>query len=85
MRFVTAIALFALSAPALAQDGAPAPAPAAPAKEKKICRTLDVTGSMMPKRTCRTREEWRQVDDANDEDARRTLNGRRNDGIPKAE
>ena len=75
MRIVTVIALLALSTPALAQQAAPAPA--APPKEKKICRSLDVTGSMMAKRTCHTREEWRQIDDANGEDARRTLDSRR--------
>lgn len=28
------------------------------AKPKKICRTEEVTGSIMPKRSCRTRADW---------------------------
>lgn len=27
-------------------------------KEKKICRTEDDTGSIVPKRTCHTKAEW---------------------------
>ncbi|MDQ0249314.1 Spy/CpxP family protein refolding chaperone [Sphingomonas kyeonggiensis] len=77
MRFVTFAALLALSAPALAQQTDTAPAPASPVKEKKICRALDVTGSIMSKRTCHTREEWRQIDDSNGDNAQRTLGNRR--------
>jgi len=48
----------------LAAANAPAPAtpvvpPAAkPVKEKKICTTEDTTGSIVPKRVCRTQTEW---------------------------
>jgi hypothetical protein len=49
----------ALLAAAPATDGPAAPAaPAAPVKEKKICRSEEVTGSIMPKRVCRTQAEW---------------------------
>ena len=43
--------------------------PEAP-KEKKLCRSLEVTGSIMPKRTCHTKAEWAQIDAANAADAR---------------
>jgi hypothetical protein len=43
--------------------------PEAP-KEKKICRSLEVTGSIMPKRTCHTKAEWAQIDATNAADAR---------------
>jgi organic radical activating enzyme len=39
--------------------GAPTQATAA----KKICKQLPTTGSRLPKRTCLTANEWRQVDD----------------------
>jgi hypothetical protein len=37
-----------------------APADAAPAKQRKICRTETATGSVMPKRVCRTAEQVEQ-------------------------
>ena len=36
-----------------------------PPSEKKICRSVEVTGSIMPKRTCHTKAEWAQIDTAN--------------------
>lgn len=46
--------------PASAQDDAGAAQPAAekPAKEKKVCKSDVGTGSIMPKRICRTKAEW---------------------------
>ena len=32
--------------------------PAKPVKAKKICRSDENTGSIMPKRVCRTQTEW---------------------------
>ena len=61
----------ALSMPATAQTAAPAPAPQAapqtpaPQKEKKVCKVDTSTGSIMPKRTCRTAEEWTALEGAN--------------------
>lgn len=48
--------LMALSAADVPSTGT-APA-AAPAKERKICRGETATGSMMPRRVCRTAAEW---------------------------
>ena len=56
--------LLASAAPALAQDNSAAPA-ATPVKEKKICRSDDETGSIMPKRICHTKAEWVEIDQAN--------------------
>lgn len=64
MRFkmMTAISLSMLATPAFAQSNdAPAPKP-----EKKICRRLEVTGSILgSKPTCHTKAEWVAIDDAN--------------------
>lgn len=60
MRFVSLVALLALSAPAIAQE---APAAASkPKEEKKICRMVDATGSILGgKRVCHTKAEWAQI------------------------
>ena len=62
MSFVVAALL--LSAQVADQPAAvtpPVAAPAAPKKEKKICRVDDAdSGSHMVRRICRTAEEWNQ-------------------------
>lgn len=65
----TAMIMMLFVTPALAQDTAGQaaqgqPAPVAP--EKKICRTLVPTGSMMPKRICLTKAEWQEFGDENE-------------------
>ncbi len=56
-------AVLALSAPAFAGDDKSDPAPI---KEKKICRTDRVTGSLLAKRrTCLTKAQWDQLEQAN--------------------
>ena len=51
----------------------------APKKEKKMCRRLDQTGSILGSRpTCHTKEEWAQIDAANKANADRALDARRN-------
>jgi hypothetical protein len=57
--------LLASSAAAPDQSAVPAPtaapAPAKPAKEKRICKTEDPDpGSHMVRRTCKSQEEWNQ-------------------------
>ena len=39
--------------------------------EKKVCRTMDMTGTMMKKRVCLTGREWDEVDRLNRERATR--------------
>jgi len=38
-----------------------------PKKEKKICRKLEVTGSMLGQSICHTEAQWREVDARNSE------------------
>jgi len=61
MYVAVAIAYLAAAAtpPATAPANASAPATqaAAPAKEKKVCTSEVVSGSIMPKRVCRTQAE----------------------------
>ena len=62
----TALALIAAAAPAAAAepvaalpDGA---APAAAQDMRRICRASVATGSIMQRKTCRTRAEWARID-----------------------
>ncbi|MGZ2411962.1 hypothetical protein ACUXST_001383 [Sphingomonas sp. F9_3S_D5_B_2] len=56
-----------LAVPAAAQSTASAPAapatqqPIPPAKEKKVCKVDTSTGSIMPKRSCKTVSEWNAI------------------------
>ncbi|MES2988250.1 MAG: hypothetical protein V4808_10120 [Pseudomonadota bacterium] len=57
MRFVPFFALIALASPSFAQDK-----PASPPKEKKICRQVATTGSILGgKRECHTKAEWAAI------------------------
>jgi len=65
MKLLLLIGALGLAAPVAAQDTntAPPPAqPAAPAKEKKMCRHEQVLGSNIPARICLTRAEWAELD-----------------------
>jgi hypothetical protein len=49
--------------------------------DKKICRRIETTGSIMPgKRVCRTKSEWAQIDRANGNNAERTMTNMRRGG-----
>jgi hypothetical protein len=71
MKMLAAAGLFVglagLAGSALAED-----APAPP-KEKKVCRSEAVTGSIMARSTCHTKTEWEQIDSANARSARQML------------
>ena len=54
------------ASPAVAQDTSSTNPPPPPAPEKKICKTIVPTGSMMGKRFCLTKAEWRQFDEINE-------------------
>ena len=65
MKLLLLISALSLAAPTLAEDTTAAPPPnqpAAPAKEKKICRHEDVIGSNIPARICLTKAEWSEFD-----------------------
>ena len=48
--------------PAASPTSAPAVAVAPVDPNKKVCRRVQETGSMMPKRTCYTQAEWDAID-----------------------
>ena len=59
-KMMAIVAATFIAVPAIAQD-----MPAAPVKEKKICRSEQVTGSIMGKHVCHTKSEWADIDQAN--------------------
>ncbi|WP_137864519.1 MULTISPECIES: hypothetical protein [unclassified Sphingomonas] len=63
MRFVPVLALLALATPALAHQDADGAADKKAASEKKICRAVVATGSIMSKRECHTKAEWDAMSD----------------------
>ena len=74
---------FLIASSAQAQDAATispasANAPAKPVKEKKICRGIVPTGSMMAKRFCLTKTEWEEFNRLNEEDQDKALSKRVN-------
>jgi len=74
--------LAALTAtPAIARDKADKPAD----PDKKVCRTLEQTGSIFTKRICHTAEEWKTID-ADDARSAQSLSDTPNrgaDGSPR--
>jgi hypothetical protein len=70
-RLVASALCLAVATPVFAED-VPTPATAAPAKpvkERKVCRQDTATGSIMPHTTCHTKDEWAQIDAANQSNA----------------
>lgn len=51
---------------------------AAPAKEKKICRSERPVGSIMPQRTCHTAAEWQAIQGQSAEARQRALDNQDN-------
>jgi len=88
MRFklMALAATVSFAGPAVAQTDATPPAPAAaPVKEKKVCRRLDQTGSILGSRpTCHTKSEWAQIDAANARNADKTMDNSRRLGGNRA-
>jgi hypothetical protein len=64
------------AAPAAAGDAAMQP----PAQPKKICRSMDVLGSKIPKRVCATQEEWATFNNHEREDTQDGLRRLQNQG-----
>jgi hypothetical protein len=76
---------FALGAavPAIAQDNHAANATGAPAEEKKICRRVEETGSIVPlRRVCHTKNEWAAIDHKNEREAGAAFSAMRPNGTP---
>jgi hypothetical protein len=76
MKFAVLFACVAFAAPAIAQQAAPTPAAPDAKAEKKVCRMVEQTGSIMGKRECHTKDEWRQISAANADRAARALDDR---------
>jgi hypothetical protein len=80
MRLVSFCALLVLAAPAVAQDAQPEK----PKEEKKTCRSIMTTGSILGgKRECHTKAEWAAISDHSRQDRElrdREMRGR-NGGI----
>ncbi len=74
LRLLAFAACIALPALAIAQSKPPAP-------QKKICRMLVPTGSILGKRVCLTDQEWKRFDAQNGEQTEQGLEGRRR-GLP---
>ena len=86
MRFtmMALVAATAFSVPALAQTTTDAPAPK-PVKEKKVCRRLEQTGSILGSAAiCHTKSEWAQIDAANARNAGRIMDDSRRVGGSRA-
>ena len=79
MRKILIAAVFVVATPALAQDKAATPAP-----EKKICRSITPTGSIMGKRFCLTSAEWKQLNSKTQADSDNFFSKRGNaNGSPR--
>lgn len=74
MKLAIFIALAGLSAPLVAQE---APAPEAKPADKKICRMVEQTGSiLLRKKYCLTRAEWAQFNRYTEDRASRAMDQR---------
>lgn len=51
----------------------------APVKEKKICRSEEVTGSIMPRQVCHTQAEWQRLKEAQQAELQRLHERKDND------
>jgi hypothetical protein len=71
----------------VAGDPAPAAQPSASvsvAADKKICKREIATGSVMPKRTCKTQAEWEAITAASKDSLDKRLNNDRSGGMAGA-
>ena len=70
---ITLLASLCLSSAAFAQVAPVTAAPAAPVKEKKICRGEVPVGSIMAKRTCLTKAQWAALEARRGEAAEKAI------------
>jgi len=68
---ILSVPLLLIAVPALALQSTPGAAdlPSA-AKPKKVCRTFAITGQRIERTICHTKEEWADIDQANQEAAK---------------
>jgi len=67
--------------PAGAQEAVASPTITAP--EKKICKSIVPTGSIMAKKFCLTKTEWAKFNDINDNGSAQAFRNRRSIGCGK--
>ncbi len=70
-QIAVALMIACLSAPLLAADADQAALESK--KEKRVCRESTPTGSRLPKRICRPKSEWEEIDRVTQEDADREV------------
>jgi hypothetical protein len=75
--FFAAAAVVLLTGSSMAQDAQRRSDPAAKPAEKKICHNIVPTGTIVAKRFCLTKTEWRQFHDINEKSAAIALERRR--------
>lgn len=75
---LAAIGMVAVHSTAIADNTAAAPAADG---DKKVCRRVETTGSIMPnKRVCRKKSEWAALDRVNNDNAERAMTNMRRGG-----
>lgn len=84
---LSAIAVLALlSTSAIAADTSSSDTTSTQPKEKKLCRKVAVTGTILGgKKVCRTRADWAAVDQANGDNATRARDGMSSGALPRSE
>ena len=76
-----AILPIALAATPLLADAPPSSGPSGDGQaEKKVCRVVAATGSIMRNRICKTKAEWAMIDGINAENAARAMDTRSSTG-----
>lgn len=66
IRLSAAVALSCLLSHAAVAQDAPASGQTQPVKEKKLCRSVVPTGTIMAKRICLTKSEWTEFNSRNE-------------------
>jgi hypothetical protein len=74
---LAALALIAMALPGAAYAQDQQATEAKPVKAKKICRRDATTGTRVAKQTCRTADEWAQLDGAKADEAGQALERQR--------
>jgi hypothetical protein len=70
----------AAAVPVAAQDTSTA---AAAKPDRKICKNIVPTGSIMPKRFCLTKAEWKKLDEIHDQGSAEAFRNKRSIGCGK--
>lgn len=80
LRMILMCTVLVMGTPCWAQE---TPQAAAPPPEKKICKSIVPTGSIMAKKFCLTKTEWAKFNDINDQGSSQAFRNRRSIGCGK--